>query len=96
VKGPFVREAFGLAATGEYSLRRLLTVMTEKGLLSRNGRPMGISSFWKMLSNPYYLGQVRYNNELILGSHEAMTNRESFDLAQAYIALRCRNRRRLL
>ena len=40
---PLVREAFSLASTGRYSLRKILKKMTAKGMVSRNGHPMGVS-----------------------------------------------------
>lgn len=72
VKGPLVKEAFELAAAGEYSLKQLLRIMTDKGLTSRNGREMSVSGFRWMLQNPFYKGMVRYGDMLIPGIHIAL------------------------
>ena len=44
-----VREARELYSTGRYSVRELLHVMTEKGLRSRSGKLIGVSSMWNIL-----------------------------------------------
>lgn len=59
VLAPPVREAFERYATGGCSLRKLLAEMTAKGLVSRSGKPMGVSGLHTVLTNPFYSGQVR-------------------------------------
>lgn len=88
---PLVRQSFELAATGKYSLRELLRIMTEKGLVSRRGRPMGISSFYNMLNNPFYTGRIRYYDELLPGRHSAIVDDDLF--IESKISLRKRNKR---
>lgn len=75
---PFVKTSFELAAKGKYPLRELLSIMTEKGLVSRRGKPMGISSFYNMLINPFYTGRIRYYGELLPGRHEAIVDDDLF------------------
>jgi len=53
VMSPLVRETFDLYATGNYSLRELLAVMTAKGLRSRTGRRMGVSALWYVLKSEH-------------------------------------------
>ena len=79
VQGPLVREAFELMAKGKYSLRGLLAIMTEKGLLSRNGRPMGVSGLWSILHNLPYSGQQRYGNTLIASTRDNIINVRLFE-----------------
>ena len=69
---PLVREAFELYATGEYSLRKLLAIMTGRGLVSRSGKQMGSSGLHAVLTNPFYAGYMRWGGELIQGEHEAL------------------------
>lgn len=76
--GPLVRESFELAATGNHSLRELLKIMTEKGLVSRTGNCLGVSSLWRMLTNPFYTGRIRYFDELVPGNHEALVDDDLF------------------
>lgn len=82
---PLVREAFDPAAEGKYPLRALLVIMAERGLRSRTGKLMGISSFWHMLTNPFYVGQMRYGHEIKLASHEALVGHSIFEQVQRQI-----------
>jgi len=79
VLAPLVREAFERYATGDYSVRNLLKVMTEHGLVSRSGQPMGPSTLYVMLTNPFYCGQVRWGGELIDGGHEPLIKIRTFE-----------------
>ncbi len=77
---PLVREAFELAAAG-MPLRKVLDVITVKGLRSRNGRPMGVSGLWNVLTNPFYTGRMRYGGQLVEGTHPAIVSEELFKRA---------------
>lgn len=79
---PLVREALELYASGDYSIRKLLNTMTEKGLVSRSGKPMGASGLHAMLTNPFYCGRVRWGGELIESGHEPLIGPETFDRVQ--------------
>lgn len=50
---PLVREARELHASGRYSVRELLKIMTEKGLRSRTGKVMGVGAFWNVINCDY-------------------------------------------
>ena len=65
-------------ATGKYGLRGLLKIMTEKGLVSRSGKPMGVSGLHAALTNPFYCGQVRWGGELMEGGHERLVSCKTF------------------
>ena len=82
VLAPLVREAFERYAAGDCSLRKLLKTMTERGLVSRSGKPMGVSALHAVLINPFYCGQVRWGGELLDGGHEALITREMFQEVQ--------------
>ncbi len=61
---PLVREAFELAATGNYSLRKLLAIIAMQGLRSRNGNVMGVSALQNVLTNPIYCGFNRHTDQM--------------------------------
>lgn len=82
VQAPLIREAFELAAEGSLSLRNILAVVTEKGLVSRNGRPMGVSGLWNVLTNPFYTGKIIYKGEILPGNHLPIIGIELFRAAQ--------------
>ena len=86
-----VREAFYRAAEGKHPLRKILTIMTEHGLRSRTGKPLAISSFWKILTNPFYMGKLTYRGELYSGLHEPLVSQGCFDRVQSYLAKRKRS-----
>jgi site-specific DNA recombinase len=75
---PSVKKAFYLAAEGKLSLRKILKILTAKGLLSRNGKPIGVSGLWAILTNPFYTGRIRYQGGLVPGNHEPMISDEIF------------------
>ena len=87
---PLVRRAFELAAEGTLSLRAILREMTALGLRSRNGRPLGVSGLWTVLTNPFYTGQIRYNGEVLPGVHEEIVTGELYNEAQYKIHTRRR------
>ena len=79
VLAPLVHESFERAAASTLPLRALLGEMTEKGLVSRSGRPLKVSAFWYMLRNPLYTGMVNWKGNLIPGSHHPIVGQELFD-----------------
>ena len=87
---PLVREAFEMAAEGSLSLRRMLEILTAKGLVSRNGRPLGASALRAILTNPFYIGKLRYGGELLEGAHEPLIGSELFERVQEGLAKRRR------
>ena len=68
---PLVREAFVLASK-KSSLRNILAELTPKGLVSRNGKPMGPSALMGILKNPFNTGRIRYHGHSSPGKHEAI------------------------
>lgn len=78
---PLVREAFRLAADG-MSLRRILKELLPRGLVSRTGKPMGVSALWAVLTNPFYTGKMRYKGDVLPGRHEPIVNDALFERVQ--------------
>lgn len=89
--GPLVQEAFRLAKSKKYSLRKILKELTPKGLVSRNGKPIGPSALMGILKNPFYTGRIRYYGELLPGGHEALVDDKAF--MAAVEALRIKRKR---
>ena len=76
---PLVQKAFCLASEGRFSLRKILKIVTDEGLVSRNGKSMGISAFCGTLRNPFYTGRMRYEGIVVAGNHEALVDDELFE-----------------
>lgn len=92
VMAPVVKEAFILAATGKYSLRKLIALLTPKGLSSRDGKPLQAETLRGILTNPFYLGYVRFDGKLTPGRHEALVDRTTFEKVQKGLAKRRKSR----
>ena len=82
-KAPLVRKMFELYSSGNYSLNALVDVMYEEGLRNREGNKIGKSRMHEHLSNPFYYGKIRWNNEIYQGQHEPLIAKELFDIVQA-------------
>jgi site-specific DNA recombinase len=87
VRGPLVRRAFELYATGEYSLASLTHQMAEEGLVGRlTKKPLSKSILRdRILANPFYYGAFRYRGELHPGSHQPLVSLALFEQVQAVL-----------
>lgn len=88
-KANFVRIAFEMYATGEYSLRTLPEALFQKGL-RYTLQPTGIipkQSLNSMLKNIFYTGWYTFTGteEPIKGNHEAIVGEELFNKVQAVL-----------
>jgi site-specific DNA recombinase len=92
-RADLVRMAFGLYATGEYSLVRLAELLTEKGLTSRPTKRLAAHGMTKntiatMLANPYYMGITKYQGVEYPGKHEALISPAIFRQVQDVLKAR--------
>ncbi len=76
-RGKLVAWAFMVYASGEWTTNQLHTELTARGLRTpptprRPSRPMGKSSIHRMLTNPYYKGDVRYQGVTYKGTHQPL------------------------
>lgn len=91
-RAPLVGWAFEMYATGDYSLARLLTELTAKGLTNRPtakrpARPLKLSKLAEILRNPYYIGKVVYRGVEYQGKHEPIVERATFNRVQEVFQL---------
>lgn len=79
-RGPLVREAFELYATGRHSLRSLAAELGRRGLTARSGNPIRINSLSVVLNNPFYAGLIRIKKtqEAFEGKHEPLVSMRLF------------------
>ena len=83
--------AFDAYATGRYTLRSLTAELQARGLTtlattSLPSRPISIQSLHRILSNPFYTGQVVYRDCLYPGTHQALVDQQTFQQVQAILA----------
>ena len=91
-----VRWAFEAYAAGDYSVCQILHEVTLRGLTSRPSpkraaRPLGRNTMYKLLTNPYYTGMVRYKDALYPGHHEPIIDTALFEKVQSSLKARAVN-----
>ncbi|GAC1402238.1 MAG: hypothetical protein NVSMB52_16180 [Chloroflexota bacterium] len=77
----YVREAFRLAAAG-WSLRRILTKLTEQGMRSARGKDMSPIALSKILRNRFYVGEIWFQESWLAGRHLPLIDEETFRRVQ--------------
>jgi DNA invertase Pin-like site-specific DNA recombinase len=90
-RGPLLAWAFEAYATGEWTTRRLLAELTERGLTTAPsgrgpGKALHLSHLHKLLRHPYYMGVVRYRGALYPGKHTPLTSAETWHEVQRILA----------
>ncbi|CCH76146.1 hypothetical protein BN12_110002 [Nostocoides japonicum T1-X7] len=68
----------------DLTARGLLTVPTPK----RPSKPLGKNTLYKLLTNPYYAGVIRYKGALHPGAHEPLIDPALFDTVQSLLRAR--------
>ncbi len=103
VRGPFIRLAFELYATGEYSVEEVAQELYDRGLrMPRNARypeERGISTnrLYGVLRDDYYCGWITHEEEKYKGRHTPLIPQDLFDHVQMVADSRntARERRRV-
>ena len=81
-KAPYIKKMFELYSSGNYSTVALVNVMYKEGLRNRSGKKVGKSRLYDFLSNPFYCGQMKWNEQVFPAKHDAIITKELFDLVQ--------------
>ena len=77
-KAPIAKRMFDQYASGHYSLTRLrIEIKTEFGINLAKGY------LDRLLKNPFYAGQFRWEGKLYQGTHKALVSRDQFERVQA-------------
>jgi len=85
-----VQKLFELYATGNYSLKDLQKFTISAGPLSRNNKVLSVSVIQHTLSNSFYYGVFKYNEEMHQGKHDPMISKKLFDKCRNVLADRSR------
>src|SRR3989338_7002953 len=75
-------------ATGEYPLNSLANWCEKKKLLTNAGNKISMSNVQHILQNPFYIGLMRYKEEIFEGTHEPLISKKLFDKCQEVMAKR--------
>ncbi len=81
-KSFLVKKMFELYSSGNYSLKKLVEKMFEEGLRTNGGNKLCKSRLATLLSDPFYMGKIRWNDAVYSGKHEALVSEEMFELVQ--------------
>ena len=92
-RAPLIRWAFETYAKGETSVTGLLRDLIARGLTTvpspkRPSKPLGKNTLYKLLTNPYYAGVIRYKGALHPGAHEPLIEPALFDQVQSLLKAR--------
>ena len=90
-RGPLVRKAFELYATGSYTIDRLSEAMGTLGLTNaagtkHKGNPLSRVQYHRLLQNPIYYGIICYGGEHYEGKHEPLISKSLYDECQQVLA----------
>ena len=84
---PLVLEAFKMYADERKSVREIVDILNEKGLVTtRNKKPVSINSVTWMLKNRKYIGEYRYRDIVNPNGIPAIVPQDLFDRVQARMA----------
>ncbi len=81
-KAPKVHKLFELYATGNETMYSLARSCKANGLQSVVGKDIAVSKVYSILSNPFYIGLMKFNGELFQGTHEPIVEKSLFDTVQ--------------
>lgn len=92
-RAPHVAWAFEAYTTGNWSIAQLVAELEKRGLKTRPtpARPAAIptvTSFHRVLTNPYYKGIVTMNGAQYAGSHEPLVSVTNWDAVQRLLKAR--------
>lgn len=90
-RAPMVQDMYELYASGEYSLKSLQLEMDHRGLRNHYGTAVSLHGVEKILSNPFYHGQILIarTGETFNGIHEPIISKAVFKRVQAIKSARC-------
>lgn len=83
---PFIKRAYELCASGDYSEKRIAQVLYNEGFRSRKGNKVGKSAIGKILHDPFYIGDFKWKDEIKHGNHEAIIIKDLFDKVQEVLS----------
>jgi len=77
-----------VALTAQRLNARGLTLRTRVAEGGARGRPFNKNAVHRLLRNPLYVGKVRHNDDVFLGEHEPIIDRDVFERVQRTLDLR--------
>ncbi len=85
-RGPLIRQAFEMLASGNYpTTDAVLKLVTGLGLRTRKGNVVTKQSWGRLLANPVYAGWIVSGQKRVHGQHEALVSDAVFQKVQERI-----------
>ena len=90
-RAPLIKWASNAYAGGEWTIRELASELAERGLMSaptpaRPGKLINATQLHKILMNPYYKGDVRFQGATFPGRHEPTVDAATWQRVQDVMA----------
>jgi site-specific DNA recombinase len=84
VKGPIVRKAFDLYATGRWSIPTLVDELYRRGLRNLTGGRVSLNGLHTILRSRFYTGviHIQASGQTFEGNHEALISKSLYDRVQ--------------
>jgi hypothetical protein len=80
---PYVKRAFELYATGEYSLERLIIKLHEEGFIYRPSMPKpNLANFHLIMKRLFYTGHFEFRGVHYIGKHQPIISMATYKKAQ--------------
>ncbi len=79
---PLMQRAFELYLQPSYSIMSICDELELMGITTRKGRYYHKSQVQHILTNPFYIGIIRFNGKEYPGAHEPIINKDLFDKVQ--------------
>jgi len=83
---PFVIQAFKTYAGGDHSIWSITEYLKKNGVEGKLGKKLQYSAVHHILTNPFYYGLMRWKGEEIMGKHQPLIDKPTFDLVQTILA----------
>lgn len=81
-RAKYIRRAFELYASGNYSLKDITDTLYNEGFRSRGDNKIHKSKIHYLLSNPIYCGIIEKDGKKYIGNHKPIISKKLFDYAQ--------------
>lgn len=81
-KGPLIKKAFEMFATGLYGAEKINDKLFKMGLVTKKGKRVSRAEFARILKNPFYYGFMRFAGEEKMGNHKPLITKDLFDQCQ--------------
>lgn len=92
-KAPLIKECFELYATGGYCMREINNLMFQKGFKTKGGLKTSKAQLHHILTNPFYYGVIRRQEQLYPGIHQPIISKTLFDIVQDVLSGKHRSKK---